>query len=323
MIETTLPTTQAPQSVWPRRILFGIAIGLAAISVARQYLQHDSPIGQALWVSPRWHGRSLDTSLRWLKAGDAREKTHAAEAIAGMISPRNPFEMNCGGPGPEENRIQLTDFPDIVPTLIEALDDSDPEVRNAVARTLSRCGPHAESAVPKLTHLLHDDRNVVSACAALAAIGPPAAPALGELRKLFVEPNPSVRLAAAEAVWYIAEDPAAIDVCGVLIVDTNFKNRREVFRFLSYAVGPRAARLMPAIVSVLETEFADSKRKSETSQLAGPMIRLLGAIGPDAGPAVPHLIRLFREVEHTDDECLWAFTRIGPPARRPAPPYRS
>ena len=43
-----------------------------------------------------------------------------------------------------------------VPDLVRLLDDADPEVRKAAARTLGRIGPTAEAAVPALMRALFD-----------------------------------------------------------------------------------------------------------------------------------------------------------------------
>lgn len=60
--------------------------------------------------------------------------------------------------------------PSAVPKMIEALADRDARVRKSAAGILSRIGPAAESAVPRLLQVMADDRDANTRKAALVAI---------------------------------------------------------------------------------------------------------------------------------------------------------
>jgi hypothetical protein len=86
--------------------------------------------------------------------------------------------------------------------LIEALEDSDTNVRAWSAQAIGGIGPDAADAVPALIRLLKNDtdggRN--SACIALKGIGPAAKEALPTLRNALSDPSVDVRRFAKQAI---------------------------------------------------------------------------------------------------------------------------
>jgi HEAT repeat protein len=77
-----------------------------------------------------------------------------------------------------------------VPELVQALENSDPAVREKAVNVLGRMGPEAAAAVPSLVQLLHDpDLSVRKATArTLGQIGPAAKDAVPALMQTLLEP---------------------------------------------------------------------------------------------------------------------------------------
>jgi HEAT repeat protein len=102
----------------------------------------------------------------------------------------------------EQPRPEKLDIREAIPALINALEDSDGEVRSWAAQALGEVGPDAKDAVPALLKLITDSeegcRN--SSCIALAHIGPPAKDALPALRKALKDPSKDVRQFAKRAI---------------------------------------------------------------------------------------------------------------------------
>lgn len=95
-----------------------------------------------------------------------------------------------------------------VPALAQSLTNKsgDIEPRLAAMYALMKIGPaHLQPALPALIGLLsdRDPRVVRTACQVLAEIGPPAEPAIRELRRLIGHEDAEVRLAAAKAILSI------------------------------------------------------------------------------------------------------------------------
>ncbi len=91
---------------------------------------------------------------------------------------------------------------DVVPTLCDAAQHSEPRVRRAAVMGLGAAGPRAAEAVPILIERLKD-REIdihVEAARALGEIGPAAAPALPALEPLRYDSEPQAIQAAAAAL---------------------------------------------------------------------------------------------------------------------------
>ena len=94
--------------------------------------------------------------------------------------------LRRGGTVADDGQFRVS--PSIVPSLITALRDSNPNVRIFSATTLGRVGSEARSAVPALAIAVTDDDNVdvrTTAATALGNIGPVAESALSALMKAF------------------------------------------------------------------------------------------------------------------------------------------
>jgi HEAT repeat protein len=105
------------------------------------------------------------------------------------------------------------------PALVAALEDGNPFVRWAAARTLGRVGPEAaDIAVPALVRLLSSTHGELRLAAArsLTSYGPAARPALLALQQALASPEPELRLQAAEALGRMASPDAVPVLCAAL-----------------------------------------------------------------------------------------------------------
>jgi HEAT repeat protein len=90
----------------------------------------------------------------------------------------------------------------LIPGLIDALEDHDPEVRLLAVELLDAAGPRAEKAVPALVQRVADpDRLVrVAAASTLARFGPRAAAAIPLLEPWLKDAHEYIRLVAATTI---------------------------------------------------------------------------------------------------------------------------
>lgn len=100
---------------------------------------------------------------------------------------------------------------DAVPALSQAIKTGDIEARLAAMYALTKIGPGpALGALPAIIDCLrgnNDPRAIRAACEVLAEIGPPAAPALPQLRILVGNDDADVRIWASEAILSILRLP--------------------------------------------------------------------------------------------------------------------
>jgi len=83
---------------------------------------------------------------------------------------------------------------EVVPPLIEALGDPDPEVRRYAANAFTILGSISAPAVPKLIELVDDPHMGYTAARALGAIGPPAQRSIPQLIKALRRDNTLARM---------------------------------------------------------------------------------------------------------------------------------
>lgn len=230
--------------------------------------------------------------------------------------------------------------------LIDALDDPEPKVRSAAMSRLPN-GPCSAPAVPKLLQRLsHPDRETRDAAASkLAMIGTDVMP---ELFRLIRSGDSRTRQAAINAIGNMdVEAGAAIPDLVKLLHDQDVEVRRNAAWAL-YRVGPQDPAILPTLVeayqndkdpethdrlgdclmkfgaqakAALPTLVEDLRRAIERDdQNSIGSIRILGAMGADAKPAVPLLIRALRGSNwQRHGEAAVALEQIGPEAREAIP----
>lgn len=105
---------------------------------------------------------------------------------------------------------------DLIPGLIECLEDGHPDVRHQAVRLLAAARPLSDTAVPKLIERLGDEDWLVvtSVILALGDFGPMAAAAIPQVEPWLESPNEYIRLLAATSI--IKLDPTRTEFLPVI-----------------------------------------------------------------------------------------------------------
>jgi hypothetical protein len=127
---------------------------------------------------------------RGLKDPDVRIRRNVTLVLAALAG--NWYER-------AEPRLDIRSY---LPTLVEALGDSDSLVRARAAHAIGEIGGEAVTALPSLLTLLKypDEASRIGACIALRGIGPVAGTALPTLRRALDDPSKDVRQFAGQAI---------------------------------------------------------------------------------------------------------------------------
>jgi HEAT repeat protein len=192
-----------------------------------------------------------------------------------------------------------------VPGLVEALKDSDPNVRATAGDTLRMLGVKAREAVPALLAALvaeQDDGPIRAMVSALTAIGldasmiPALSAALGR--------GPLSAYAAADALAGIGEAsvPALLEIAKTAGMGTEGHYAIDALG----RIGPSAASAVPTLI-----EFLQAERSLHRPAAA----EALGRMGSAAAPALPALVAGVRsDREYVRTACVKALTALGPVA---------
>ena len=187
--------------------------------------------------------------------------------------------------GPMENdRCPLAEIADLgddgVPCLIQALGHSDPVIRKMAAFALGEMrspldappDPNLTLAVPHLEHVLASD------------------------------PDPKVRMQAAEALWFLCESRAAIHTFIRGLSDGDV----EIRRWAAVMLGLHGAQVEEAISPLIQA-LSDSDLL--VRRIAA---EVLGMFGPDAAIALPQVEPFLQEDEWTRVVAAQAILTIDP-----------
>lgn len=173
----------------------------------------------------------------------------------------------------------------VAAALIRLAGDADPTLRVAAAGALGKLDP-VPAALVKLAR--EDSRTEVrmAALRALAAAGPRASSAKGDLTALAADPTPSRALWAKVALAAIDGDAAkAAPAVRAALADKSAVMRTTAAEALLLAGGPTPADL-PALSRLLR-ESSDSAKAAAA--------RAIGPLGPAAKEAVPRLAELLAD----------------------------
>lgn len=116
------------------------------------------------------------------KGKDAKAKTEALQELGKLA------------------QVQRSLVADALPDIYKALEDKDAGVRAAAAHALGQCDEPSDKAVPLLVKMLKADKSddvKIGAAKGLAAMGPGAKTALGDLRTVIKESDKKSKLAKA------------------------------------------------------------------------------------------------------------------------------
>lgn len=205
-------------------------------------------------------------------------------------------------------------------------------VRLSAIRGLIRLQePISESMMALLcAGILSPDRELrVFAFLVLQDLGPHAQSALPTLQESLADEDPDTRIAALNVLGRIGPEPEIIQLLIVALRDPYVAVRNTAIAVLR-RFGPKARDAVPALVALLQDPRLHSVTESErlTDELGPwPAARALGAIGAEARPAVPQLLRALADrnldireaaaaaLRRIDPE---AAARAGVPLRDPA-----
>ncbi|WP_406700044.1 HEAT repeat domain-containing protein [Singulisphaera sp. Ch08] len=136
----------------------------------------------------------------------------------------------------------------VVATLILALKDENPRVRDLAIKAFQEMGPRGAAAVPALTDTLSDKILGNEAAQALGRIGHRARPAVLALTEMAKSAKGYDRLHAAVALWDITQDPdIAVPALTELLKDSFLPLRRAAAIELG-TIGPAAHAAIPALI---------------------------------------------------------------------------
>ena len=189
---------------------------------------------------------------------------------------------------------------EVIAALIKALAD-DEFVQSAAIRALGRIGSKARQAAPALTKLLGEleyfERDAVMN--ALGSIGPGAKEAIPALEAVLLQG----RMNAATTLARIG--PASVPTL-IKALRSEVPEVREAAAWGVRCLGQDASEAVPELIKLLKTD----ERACNFS------LQALGAIGPDAEPAVPAVVVVLRKGDsRLRSWALDVLSKIGPSAR--------
>jgi len=197
-----------------------------------------------------------------------------------LIELLRQFSECLASPDPQRNPLgEIEDLgEEAVPRLVAALDHAEALIRRMAACALA---------------CLHSPNGVPFSLA-------PAIPRLE--RMLQADPDSLARLYAAEALWTIREDEAAIRVLVGGLRDSEAEARRCAATMLG-VVGPEASQAMEPLIEALgDCDIVVRRYAAED----------LAAFGPAAAEALPNLESLLREDQWTQVVGAEAILKIAP-----------
>jgi hypothetical protein len=182
--------------------------------------------------------------------------------------------------------------PTLVPDLVAALKDKDPQVRAGAARALRGIGPAAKTAVPALMGSLRkekDEESKLEMISALGKMGAAAKEAVPVLMDLLREREETVREVAITALGEIGPEASAAVPALIKIAEGEEPEEQEAAVAALGKIGPAAK----AAVEVLVKAFRTASPEAAAEALAG--------IGREARAAIPELRAIVRNAEAPPD----------------------
>lgn len=232
-------------------------------------------------------------------------------------------------------RTTSSDDTNVIPPLVAALDDPDPDLRQWSAEVFAEEGDaidNSPDAVPALLKLFTGTDDAVARTAAralgkLSARAPSIAP---KILAALADAQPAVRRRAAEALTRAArplddrgtrllvpkefQTAEAIAALAKAVEDANNEVRTEAIRTLG-GIGPAAAKALPALAKVAAS--ADADKAVRVAAFAA-----IGQIGQDGATAVPALLAALKDpddaVQRAAAEALARYGKEAVPALRKA-----
>jgi HEAT repeat protein len=199
--------------------------------------------------------------------------------------------------------------PQSLPSLKAALADTRGNVRIQVLHCFAELSKSADKYIPDITKLLKDRQWEVRFAAArtLGAFGPKAIEAVPDLMAALKDSHREVVMAAALSLGSIGPGAGRATDSLVKIIRSNDVDLQKAAIAAIGEIGPSAKEAVPALVRLLES--------NDFQGIHSAVASALGGIGSDAGNAVPSLIKLLRSDDHlARQSAAIALGRIGPAA---------
>ena len=176
---------------------------------------------------------------------------------------------------------------EVVPAMIEALDDERPLVRDWAIRTLGEMGQRAEPAIPRLVQALDDtDHEVRRSAAFVLGMNLRAPPALPSLILKIQDPAPEVRTASIRALSILGLDPGVvIPAIAAALRDPEATVRAAAATALG-TFPKEATATLPELLAALD---------DGSPSVRGTAAGVIGEIGPAARPAFDRLVRAMND----------------------------
>jgi HEAT repeat protein len=194
---------------------------------------------------------------------------------------------------------------DVVPALIEGLQHE--QIFLSAAAVLGKIGPKAAAAVPELMLALHyPERQRGAAIEALGQIGAGSKEVLPCLLRLLQDPQEKQRQTVIEAV--AAMGSAARPAVPML---NPWLKDRQLRVFAAEALWRITGSVDPSLNTLIECL---EDKNDEIQQRAAQVLKTMG---PKAGPAVPKLQQLLRDIPDSElpTQAAQALGALGPKAR--------
>ncbi|MFB7382467.1 HEAT repeat domain-containing protein [Kitasatospora purpeofusca] len=212
---------------------------------------------------------------------------------------------------------------ELLPRLTRRLADADLSQgwpwseASALVAALGRLGD--PRAVPALTTALatcirHENRpGTTAALHALTRFGTDAARALDSIQPLADADDPDLRLAATQALWALAHDPADTVPRLTELLDTH--HRRDAAEALG-RIGPPAAATLPTLRQMLHADYDWTRLQAAAAihAIAGPT---------ETEALLPVLLEAWEKNEATTGYVLECLQRMGPAAAPALPRIRA
>lgn len=225
------------------------------------------------------------------------------------------------------------------PALVERLDDSDANVREAAAGALRRLGKEAAQAVPKLVELARDEQPNVRKSAARALAKGAASSGKEVVQKLIVlfkDGSPEIRASACFAVGLVAANAAAEPALRGLLSDGSEDVRLAAIKALG-RMGSAAEPSVPGVANCFrdrskairaaagktlsllcqgKVEAASKALKSSleeaSSKVRQEAAKTLGLLGDSVTPCLPSLAAALKDDnEDVRDVAIKSFGQLG------------
>ena len=216
---------------------------------------------------------------------------------------------------------------------MDGLNDADYHVRRAAAWALYEKGAAAAPAARLLAAQLKDAEVRMPALRALEAIGPEAYAVVPEIRKLLLHRDAYIRLGAtyalggiAGAAPWLAQDeaepakrlsPAQVKTVAEALRLPFADDKHWVARPAACALARMGAAAEPALPEAIE--LLNRPYNLYTWGDPGMVRRVIAAIGPEAAPAVPALLRIVKDKKGDAPTEIKALAAIGPAAEEAVP----